>query len=220
MTEALFADRTEAGHKLAWRLWGLIDEDSVVMAIPRGGVPVAAAAAGDLRLEWGVVVARKLPIPWSPEAGFGAVTADEAAVLNKAVLAELRMTTTQIDQVIRRVREEANRRSEIYRPARPMPEIEGRTVIVVDDGVASGYTILAAMGAMRRRGALKVIAAAPVASQSTAAMVAREADAVAFENVSSSVPFAVADAYITWRDLTDDDILPLMAQAARGNSTT
>lgn len=210
MTRQIFEDRAEAGARLARSLDQFKDSNTVVLAIPRGGVPVAASAAQVLHLEWHVIVARKLPIPWNPEAGFGAVAVDGSVVLNERILHGLQLHANQIDEVVSRVRSEVARRNEIYSGIRPSLEFSGRTVIVVDDGLASGYTMLAAIKSIRAHEASLIVAAAPVASKSAAALVMDAADLCVFEIISSSMPFAVADYYLQWHDLTDEDIVPLL----------
>lgn len=206
----LYEDREEAGKRIAKRLIAYRRSEAVILAIPRGGVPVAAAAAQRLQIDWGFVVTRKLPVPTNPEAGFGAVAAEGSPVLNKAMLAGLRMTKAEIDAITDRIRAEVVRREQLYSQARPPVDLSGRPVIVLDDGVASGYTMLAAIESVRLHHPAKVIAAAPVASRSAAAMIEEAADECVFDIVSPAVPFAVADFYVVWHDLTDEDILPFL----------
>lgn len=206
----LFEDREEAGRRVAKGLARFHGTETVILAIPRGGVPVAVAVAHRLLLPWNVIVTRKLPIPSNPEAGFGAVAADGSVVLNKAMLAGLHLTKDQIHEITEDVKAEVIRRTEIYSTARPPLDISGRTVIVLDDGVASGYTMLAAIKSVRSHNPAKIVAAAPVASRSATAMIEEVADECVFEIISPAVPFAVANFYVVWHDLTDDDILPLL----------
>ncbi|MCE5324394.1 phosphoribosyltransferase [bacterium] len=208
----LFEDRNDAGRKLAKRLGEYHNTSAVLLAIPRGGVPVVAAAARRLQLEWNVFVARKLPIPSNPEAGFGAITADGCVVFNKRILHGLHLSTNDIDSVLADQKAEAVRRTKLYSTARLPTNISHRTVIVIDDGLASGYTMLAAIKALRAKEASRIIAAAPVASRSAAAMVELAADECVFEMISNAVPFAVADFYLTWLDLTDEDVLSLLKE--------
>ncbi len=208
----LFEAREEAGRRIAKRLAPYRQSDAVILAIPRGGIPVAAAAAHRLQIGWSFVITRKLPVPSNPEAGFGAVAADGSVVLNKAMLAGLRLTKAQIDAIANEVGEEVARRTEIYSAARPPADVSGHPVIILDDGLASGYTMLAAIESVRSRNPSKIIAAAPVASRSAAAMIREAVDECAFEIVSPAVPFAVADFYVAWHDLTDEDVLPILRQ--------
>lgn len=206
----IFQDRVDAGKRLAKRLSEYHNSNALILAIPRGGIPVAASAAHRLNLEWNVIVVRKLPTPWNPEAGFGAIAVDGSMVLNHSMVQGLGLDDAQIEDIAREVRAEVERRSEVFTRERTPAVVDGKTVIVMDDGVASGYTMLAAIKSAREHGAEKVVAAAPVASRSSASLIEEAADEVVFEIVSPSVPFAVADFYIAWHDLTDDDVLPYL----------
>jgi len=206
----LFEDRSEAGRRLARRLQHLGDRETVALGIPRGGIPVAAEVARALGLQWGVLPVRKLPIPFSPEAGFGAVALDGSIVINDAMVSGLRLSRAQMDEVIGAVKAEVERRAAVFYAARPPVDITGRSVVVVDDGLAGGYTMMAAIKSVRAQGCGRVVAVAPVASRSAAALVGPAADECVFEVVSAAVPFAVADFYLRWRDLTDDDVIPVL----------
>jgi len=208
----LFENREEAGRRIAKKLTHYRHTDTVILTIPRGGIPVAIAVAHRLQLDWGVIVAGKLPIPSFPEAGFGAVTADGSVVLNEAMVHGLQLTSAQIEEVAARIREEIERRSELYLSARHPISLANKSVILIDDGLASGYTMLAAIKSARAQSPLKIIAAAPVASRAAAKLIEEAADECVFEIVSPSVPFAVADFYVVWHDLTDDDILPMLRE--------
>jgi predicted phosphoribosyltransferase len=206
----VFHDREEAGRQLAKRLAHLHGTDALMLAIPRGGVPIAAAAAHRLQLEWNIMVVHKLPIPWNPEAGFGAVAADGSVVLNEPMVRALRMRREQIDEVAEEVRAEVVRRAELFAQERPAANVDNRCAVLVDDGLASGYTMLAAIKSLRSQHASRVIAAAPVASRSAAALIEGFADECVIETVSQSVPFAVADSYVAWHDLTDEDVMRIL----------
>lgn len=206
----LFEDRTEAGRILAKKLTDYHGTDTVLMAIPRGGVPVTIAAAHRLQLDWNVLVVSKLPIPWNPKAGFGAVAADGAVVLNEQMVHGLGMTRSQIESVVNEVKQEVSQRTALFAQEKPAIDVSGRNVIIIDDGLASGYTMLAAIKSLRERSASKIIAAAPVASRSAAAMVNQAADESVFEIVSPTVPFVIADFYLDLPNLTDEDIIPLL----------
>lgn len=145
----LFEDRQEAGRRMAKSLAHFHHTDAVILCIPRGGVPVAAAAAHKLQLQWSFIVTRKLPVPTNPEAGFGAVAADGSTTLNEAMLSGLHLAKHQIDTIARDVTAEVARRTEVYSHARPPIDVSGRTVILLDDGLASGYTMLAAIKSIR-----------------------------------------------------------------------
>lgn len=206
----VYNDRIDAGKHLAKSLREFHGTNALVLGIPRGGVPVAATVAHRLELEWNVIVTRKLPVPWNPEAGFGAIAADGSMVLNEAMIHGLQLSRARIDKVAEETRAEVLRRTEFFTRERPPTPVKDRAVVVVDDGLASGYTMLAAIKALRKQSASRIIAAAPVASRSAAMLIEQEADKCVFGVVSSSVPFAVADFYVEWHDLTDEDLLPYL----------
>ncbi len=216
----VFEDREEAGRALAKRLSDYHSSDACVLAIPRGGIPVAAVVAHRLQLEWGVIVTRKLPIPWNPEAGFGSVAADGSTVLNDAMLEGLQLSPQQIEEIADQVRAEVVRRSNLYNSIRPQCDVHGKTVIVVDDGLASGYTMLAAIKSLRAKDAAKIVAAAPVASRSASHLVCEAADDCVIHTVSPAVPFAVANFYLNWHDLSDEDVIPLLESPHRKTRST
>lgn len=209
----VFQDRNEAGRKLAKGLAHFHGTGALILAIPHGGVPVAAAAAHRLKLEWNVVVVHKLPVPWSPEAGFGAVTADGPVVLNEGMLHGLQMRQDRIADIVTAARSEMAQAAQAFERERPAPPVAGKQVIVLDDGLASGYTMLAAVESLRMRGAERIAAASPVASRPAAAMLEEAADECVFEVVSPAVPFSIADFYINRHELTDEDILELLRSA-------
>jgi len=207
----LFENRLEAGKRIAKRLARYHASDAVILAIPRGGVPVAASAAQRLQLMWSFIVTRKLPVPANPEAGFGAVANDGTIALNKAMLTGLHLTKEQIKEIAEQISSEVSRCTDLYTQFRPQLPISGKPVIIIDDGVASGYTMLAAIKSARKHNPKSIVAAAPVASRSAAALIEECADECEFEIVSPAVPFAVADFYVAWRDLADEDLLPIFA---------
>lgn len=208
----VYEDRIEAGRRLAKKLTQYHGTDTLIIAIPRGGVPVAAMVAHRLQLPWNVIASRKLPIPWNPEAGFGAVTSDGSVVLNESIIHGLGLRKEQVLEIVEEVRKEVIRRAEVNSRERPGIDVSGKSIILVDDGVASGYTMLAAIKSLRSQGAGKIIAAAPVASRSAAAMIEGSADESVFEIVSPSIPFTVADFYLNWHRLSAEDMLTYLRE--------
>ena len=213
MVTELFRDRLHAGHKLAERLIEYKDQDTVVLAIPRGGVPVGFEIAKHLNAQFDVIIPRKIPIPWNPEAGLGAVTADGTMVLNERMIRNLGLSKTEIDEAAEEVRQEIERRTQEYRDDQPEPDVRGRPVILVDDGLASGYTMLAAVESLKKADPSSVIVAVPVASRGAARLVAPEVDDLVALVISDRLPFAVADFYMEWRDLTDAEVIACLKQA-------
>ena len=207
MAVDLFRDRADAGRRIAERLLEYEDENTLVLAIPRGGVPVGYEVAKRLDAQFDVIVPRKIPIPWNPEAGFGAVTVDGTMVLNDGMVRSLDLSEDEIEQAAEEVRQEIVRRTAIYRGDKPPPDVEDKSVILVDDGLASGYTMLAAIESLRKHEPSSVIVAVPVASQGAAKLVRPKADRLAALIVSESLPFAVANYYVEWRDLTDEEVM-------------
>jgi putative phosphoribosyl transferase len=178
MTTPLFHDRQDAGRQLAARLSRLRDERPVVLALPRGGVPVAYEVARALAAPLDVLIVRKLGLPAQPELGMGAIGEGGTRVLNRPLMSAAHVTDRQLAAVEARVRAELDRRARRYRQDRPMISLKGRTVIVVDDGLATGGSALAAVHVAREQGATRVILAVPVAPPETIRSLRDEADDV------------------------------------------
>jgi putative phosphoribosyl transferase len=173
-----YRDRVDAGARLAERFTAYRGQDVLVLGIPRGGVPVAAELARNLDAELDVIVARKLGAPFQPELAIGAVTANGGRYLNKAMLRAADVTAEYLAAITAEEMAEARRREEHFRGKRPPPRVEGRTIIVVDDGLATGATMRAAVRAVRRRHPARVIVAVPVAPPATCASLRAETDEV------------------------------------------
>ena len=204
----MFRDRGDAGRRLAERLREYEGKDAVVLAIPRGGVPVGYEIAVRLGADFDIIIPRKIPIPWNPEAGMGAITADGTMVLNEGMIKSLRMSREEIEHEAEEVRREVVRRVNIYRrPGEQPPSVTGRPVILVDDGLASGYTMLAAIESVKKEQPSAIVVAVPVASSGAVRLLSQKADKLVALVVSERLPFAVADYYMQWRDLTDDEVM-------------
>ncbi|MBI4286959.1 MAG: phosphoribosyltransferase [Chloroflexi bacterium] len=213
----LFTDRRDAGQRLAARLAHYRNGRALVLAIPRGGVEIGAPIARALSLPLDVVVVRKLPIPWNPEMGFGAVTVDGAAIMDQKLVYELGLAPVHIEVIAAKVRQEIERRSRTYRGDRPPPELKGKTVIIVDDGLATGYTMLAAIKSARNQEAGRIVAAVPVASAHSASRVEAEADEFIALAVAETQSFAVAEYYRYWIDLSDVEVVALLQPQPQGD---
>jgi putative phosphoribosyl transferase len=177
-TVRIFRDRIDAGAELAKRLEAYRGRDVLVLGIPRGGVPVAAEVARSLDAELDIVVARKLGAPFQPELAIGAVTANGGRYLNDVLAREADVTPEYLAAVTAEEMAEAHRREERFRGQRTPPRIAGRTVIVVDDGLATGATMRAAVRSLRRREPARLVVAIPVGPPSTCAALRAEADEV------------------------------------------
>jgi len=205
----MFEDRIDAGSKLARRLEKYQGQDVLVLAIPRGGVPVGFQVARHLGAEFSLLVSRKLPYPDSPEAGFGAIAEDGSYYL----VPEARqwLSDAEIERIKKEQVREIRRRIRALRGGKPLPGISGRTVILVDDGLAVGSTMKAGVLLCRHQKAARIVVAVPVAG----GQAAQELGAMADELVVLEIPRyfqAVAQSYRFWNDLTDEDVLKIMKE--------
>jgi predicted phosphoribosyltransferase len=206
----VFSDRSEAGRLLSERLRKYRGSDAFVLAIPAGGVPVGVEIARDLHIPIDLVMVRKVQIPGNTEAGFGAVGPDGDVVLNDALVRELRLTAREIEQQTEKTRKVLQQRNRIFRKDRPLPDLSGKTVILVDDGLASGYTMTVAIAFLKKKAAGKIIVAVPTAPEHTVNAILPDVDEMYCLNVRTYYPFAVAEAYIAWHDLKDEEVLSLI----------
>jgi putative phosphoribosyl transferase len=207
-----FRDRREAGRRLAERLSGLRASSPLVLGLPRGGVPVAFEVAQALGAPLDVLVVRKLGVPFQPELGMGAVGEDGVRVLNPDVLRQAGVTETQLAEVEARERAQVEDRAVRLRRGRPAIPLEGRTVVIVDDGLATGGTARAAVHVARARGADRVILAVPVAPPETVAALRRDADDVVA--VETPEPFfAIGGWYADFSPTSDQEVVELLTVA-------
>lgn len=210
-----FADRVEAGRVLASALSSYADRlDVLVLALPRGGVPVAREVAQALGAPMDLWIVRKLGVPGAEELAMGALAGDGVCVFNDDVIAYMQIDKDTIRAVRMREQAELERRNDLYRHGLPPLDVAGKTVIVVDDGFATGATIRAAIASLRKAGASWVVAAAPVGAASTCRIIEREADDVVC--VYTPEPFAgVGMWYTDFSQTTDQQVQVIMqAQAA------
>jgi len=206
----VFEDRQEAGDALARSLESFRGKDAIVLAIPSGGVPIGLAVATYLDLPFDLLIIRKLPIPGNPEAGFGAISLEGDMVLNQSLVRMLGLSTKEIEEQAESVREELKARDRIFRRNRPPADLRGRTVILTDDGLASGYTMMTAARMARRQKPEEIVVAVPTASLHTIDLLAGEVDRIVCLNVRTSSYFAVADAYRNWYDLSRDEVVDML----------
>jgi len=207
-----FRDRRDAGEQLAARLAYLEPEHPLVLGLPRGGVPVAALVAARLHAPLDILVVRKLGVPFQPELAMGAVGEEGARVLEPTVIRQAGITAEQIAVVEAKERAEIERRSARYRDGRAAVPLSGRVVVIVDDGIATGSTALAAIQVARHRGASRVVLAAPVAAAETA----RGLRSVVDELVCVATPEdfgAVGRFYRDFSQTSDDEVASLLATA-------
>ncbi|HWN17016.1 MAG TPA: phosphoribosyltransferase [Candidatus Dormibacteraeota bacterium] len=208
-----FRDRREAGRLLAARLSAYANRpDVLVLALPRGGVPVAAEVARALGAPLDVFVVRKLGVPGHEEFAFGAIATGGVRVLNEDVVRALQIPDRVIDAVAAREQEELARRERVYRGDRPPLDVRGRTVILVDDGLATGATMQAAIRALRQQQPARIVVAVPTASLETCDELKREVDEV----ICATTPdpfYAVGLWYEDFSQTTDEEVRELLARS-------
>ncbi len=212
----VFADRDEAGRAVAEMLRPDDLCDGVVLAVPAGGVPVAVAVAEVCGLPCEVAVVSKITLPWNPEAGCGAVAFDGTVALNDDLVRRLGLSEEDVARGIETTRRKVARRREVLVGDRPMPDLAGATAILVDDGLASGFTMRCALEALTGRALSRRIVAVPTAHEDSLDRIADRADAIYCPNVRSGTPFAVADAYCRWYDVSEEEAARLLDEHFAG----
>jgi putative phosphoribosyl transferase len=206
---AIFHDRADAGRRLARALRHLRGGDLLVLGIPRGGVPIAAEVAHALSAELDIIVARKAGAPDQPELALGAVTSDGIRFSNADVIGSLGLTAGEVAASFAQAAGEAGSREERLREGRAKPKIEGRTVLLVDDGLATGATLRAAIRSVRRSRPARLIAAVPVGSPKTCEVVRHEVD----ELVCPERPelfFGIGQFYDSFPQVSDDEVRSIL----------
>jgi predicted phosphoribosyltransferase len=213
MTPRVYRDRTEAGRVLAERLGTYADRPEViVLALPRGGVPVGYEVARALHAPLDVFIVRKLGVPGHEELAMGAVATGGVRVLNDQVVRGLGIPDSVIDAVASWELEELRRRERLYRGDRPPPDVRGKTVILVDDGLATGSTMLAAVRALRQQQPARIVVAVPIAAPDTCELLRAEVDDVVCA-VTPEPFYAVGLWYRDFSQTTDEEVRELLAQA-------
>ena len=208
----VFKDRNEAGKILARSLEDFKGIDGVVLAIPSGGVPIGLAISTHLELPFDMLIIRKLPIPGNTEAGFGAISLEGDMILNDPMVNMLGLSDRAIQVQIESVQEELKARNRIFRGSRSKPDLKEKVVILNDDGLASGYTMMAAARMVKRQEPEEIVVAVPTASLHTIDFIAKEADRIISLNVRTGSYFAVAEAYRNWYDLSREEVVDLLKE--------
>lgn len=210
--QAIFENRHDAGKQLAAELREYENQSVVVLAIPNGGVPVALGVAGAIEADFDLIICRKIPMPLNPEAGFGAIADDGTVILNEEIVKRIGLNRQQIEHEASKVRAEIKRRSMLYKGNRPLVSLRSRTVIIIDDGVASGVTMMAAVASVRHRRPKQIVVAAPCAWALAVKQLERVADKVVTCTMGFMPEFAVGDFYRHWYDLNDDEVIQYIRQ--------
>lgn len=213
-----FRDRIHGGQLLAQKLMQYAyREDVLVLAVPRGGVPVGFEVAQALHAPLDVFVLRKLGVPWQEELAFGAVASGGVRVVEQETIDALGLTSEEIEAVVEREQSELRRRERVYRDDRPAPHVQGKTVLLVDDGIATGSSMLAAIAALRQLKPVKIVVAVPVAAASTTKRLQKIAD----EFVAVEVPaafYAVGQFYADFQPTSDEEVVDLLERASAAPS--
>jgi putative phosphoribosyl transferase len=213
-----FKDRSDAGRKLAQKLTDYVHRpDVLVLALPRGGVPVAYEVATALHAPLDVFLVRKLGVPGHEELALGAVASGGVQVLNRELIEELGLAQSQLEAVVAKELHELERREHAYRDNRPVPEIRGRIVILVDDGLATGASMWAAVVALKQQQPDYLIAAVPIAAPQTCAAFRDDVDEIVCA-VTPEPFYAVGLWYEDFGQTTDDEVRDLLAHAAQMQS--
>jgi predicted phosphoribosyltransferase len=203
----IFRDREHAGILLAEKLVAYQgDPSTYVIAIPAGGVPVASTISKKLDLPLDLAVTRKLHIPWNPEAGFGAVTWNDFIEINEPLVRQLGLSSTEVEEVIEKEKKVIQQRRNLYNK-QEFPKLENKHVILVDDGIASGFSMLTTVQAIKQYKPRKVTITVPTAPLRSIEMLKAHVDEIFSLNIRSGYYFAVASAYQKWYDLTDMEVM-------------
>jgi putative phosphoribosyl transferase len=213
----VFADRDDAGRRLAARLEYLRGEPVVVLGLPRGGVPVASQVARVLDAPLDVLVVRKLGVPWQPELAMGAVGEGGVRVINRQVVRAARVSTEDLAAVTAREQAAVEARAARYRAQWPRLPLDGRVAVVVDDGIATGATARAACQVARAHGAARVVLAVPVAPPGWHEGIGGDADDLVCV-VTPSVFFAIGQFYASFSQISVDEVLACLRRAAAGHA--
>jgi len=209
--ERVFRDRSAAGKVLAQMLKEYQESTAMVMAIPAGGVAVAAILAKELHLPLDVAVISKITPSWNSEVGYGAVAFDETVRLNEDYLARFNLSQEEIQKGIQKTKQKVARRVRMLRGDRPLPDFN-RPILLVDDGLASGFTLRVAIEALHKAGSKQIILAVPTAHEESIQRVINEVEKIYCPNIRSGWSYAVADAYEDWRDLDEEEVAQILKE--------
>lgn len=208
----VFRDRVHAGDVLARMVNTYKQDVQMVLGIPAGGVPVGVVVAKTLNIPFDVAVVSKITLPWNTEAGYGAVAFDGTVRLNKPLTARIGLSEAEIQTSIEKTTAKVNRRMAKLRKNRPFPVLTEHHTLLVDDGLASGFTMLVAIEALKKAGADHIIVAVPTAHKESLNAIIMKVDAVFCPNTRSGQRYAVADAYEKWSDVGESEVLNNLEQ--------
>lgn len=208
----VFRNREDAGERLAGMLQDYHRSDAIVLGIPAGGIPVAATLAIRLDLPLVVIPVSKILFPWTTESGFGAVAFDGTEWINEDLVKNHRMDTEIIQTAIKVAQEKVQRRLHRFCGTKHLPELKDKTVIIVDDGIAAGSTMRAAITAVEKAQVIKTILAIPTAHECSLYLLDDQVNTIYCANLRGGYSFAVADAYEHWTDVTEEEVMEIIQQ--------
>lgn len=215
----VFQDRFAAGDILAQMLAkdyaGL--KSCLVLAIPAGGVPVGLSLHKRLGLDLDLIIIRKIQIPGNTEAGFGALAQTGEVLLNQELIAELGLSQAHIETQIEKTRQELSRKDNLFRQGRSFPDLTGRKAIIADDGLASGFSMLAAVQMLKAQNPEQIVVAVPTAPLRSVHRISQEVHRIYCAHIQESGPFAVANAYQNWHDLSESEVHALLREHLPGH---
>jgi len=202
----VFRDRSEAGAAIATLLRPYRASDAIIFGIPAGGIPVAATAARQLSLPLDFLAVSKITLPWNTEAGYGAVASDGTWQLNEGLVQQAGLDLNTVQAGIKATQDKVKRRAQEFRELLPACHVDNSTAIIVDDGLASGFTMRVAVKALRNQRAASIVVAVPTGHLSALAELAHQVDEVYCANMRDGLHFAVANAYAYWSDVSEDEV--------------
>ena len=213
----VFKDRVQAGQVLSLMIGADDKQDGIILAIPAGGVPIGVVMAEKTGLDFDVAVVSKITLPWNTEAGYGAVAFDGTVKLNKDLIQRVKLTAEDVKKGIEKTTAKVFRRIEKLRGRQPFPELGNRSAILVDDGLASGFTMRVAVAALRNAGAGRIVVAVPTGHRRSVEMIAREVEKLYCANIRGGLSYAVASAYRHWSDVAEEDVVKIQEQLKTRN---
>lgn len=205
-----FKNREDAGRQLAQKIKSKIKGIDLIIGIPRGGVPIAREVSSNLNLPFEIIINEKIPLPGSPGVGCGSVSELGVYVLNNSLISRLHFSQGRIDYLIQKAKDEIRRKKSIYSKHRIFPDLDGASIVLVDDGLASGFTALSAIRSLRKSGCARVILAVPTASNNACKMVKEEADELIALQVSYDPFYMISKHYDEWKILSDEGVAELL----------
>ncbi|MEM2569976.1 MAG: phosphoribosyltransferase family protein [Candidatus Bathyarchaeia archaeon] len=212
----VFRDRFHAGEELGKACLKVLDSSNWVLAIPMGGIPIGIKVSKILSANFDILICRKLLIPWNREDGFGAVDPDGRYFIDEEFASSIGLSRKDIEEAVKEQINEIKTRNMLLRSGREYPSYNSLRVVLVDDGIAAGYTMMAAINFVKSRGASGIIVASPTGNLNSLLKLSRSASTIICLNIRSGPWFAVADAYESWRDIGYEEALNMLREELQG----